>query len=104
MITEIERVGDKVIQQVSKPDGTVLRYQYGIPGDASSIIATDDLVEARMAIAPLVPKTVDRNGDLEVQKVTKNGKLVHYQHGSEALGWVVVKTLVEARKAIGKIT
>lgn len=103
MIMEIERVGDMVVQQVVKPDGSLVRIQYGKPGDANGMTPAQTLEEAKKAIAPLVAKTVDRNGDLLVQKVTKNGVLAHYQHGSDALGWVPVATLAEARKAIGKV-
>ena len=98
MIMELDRVGDVVIQQVVKPDGSLVRYQYGKPGDAGSFQLVNSPDEARKALAPLVAKTVDRVGEILIQKVTKNGKLVHYQHGSEALGWVTVKTLAEARK------
>lgn len=48
-------------------------------------------------------KTVDRNGDLLVQKVTKNGVLHHYDYGNENLGWVSVASLADARNAIGKV-
>lgn len=103
MIVEIERVGEQVIQQVTKPDGSLVRLQYGRPGDAGSFKQASSIEEARRELAPIVAKTVDRNGDLLVQKVNKNGKLVRYQHGNEALGWVPVATLTEARKAIGKV-
>lgn len=102
MIVELDRVGDVVIQQIVKPDGSLVRYQYGKPGDAASFQLVNSPDEARKALAPLVGRTVDRNGDLLVQKVTKAGEHVGYRHGSEALGWVHIKTLAEARKAIGK--
>lgn len=97
MITEITRIGGMVVQQVTKPNGEVVRIQYGKPGDAGSFKQANSIEEARIAIIPLVAKTVDRIGDILIQKVTKNGDLMHYQHGSETLGWVVVKTLKEAR-------
>lgn len=50
MITIVDRAGDVVVQKVAKPDGTVLRYQYGKPGDASGIIHVATLTEARQAI------------------------------------------------------
>lgn len=104
MITEINRVGDMVVQRVSKPDGSLVRWQYGKPGDAASFKQVSSIEEGRKAIAPLVAKTVDRNGESLVQKVTKNGVLVHYQYNvSENGQFVICRTLAEGRKAIGKV-
>lgn len=102
-ILEMERVGDLVVQQVLKPDGSLVRIQYGKPGDACGMVLAASLDEAKKAIAPLVTKTIDRAGDLLIQKITKNDVLVHYQHGSEATGFTHVKTLIEARNAIKKV-
>lgn len=102
MIVEIERSNDMVVQQVFKPDGSLVRTQYGRIGDATSFKMAASIEAARKEIAPLVGKTVDRNGDVLIQKVTKNGEPVGYRHGSDELGWINVKTLAEARKAIGK--
>ena len=103
MIMELDRVGDIVIQQVVKPDGSLVRYQYGKPGDAASFQLVNSPDEARKALAPIVAKTVDRNGDLLVQKVTKNEKFCHYQSGNAETGFTITSTLAAARKAIGKV-
>lgn len=50
MIKMIDRAGEVVIQRVQKPDGTILRYQYGVPGDAASFKHAGSLTEARIAI------------------------------------------------------
>ncbi len=50
MITQVDRNGDVVVQKVTTPDGTVLRYQCGIPGDAEKMIPYSSLTEARIAI------------------------------------------------------
>ena len=68
MIMELDRVGDVVIQQVVKPDGSLVRYQYGKPGDAGSFQLVNSPDEARKALAPLVAKTVDRVGDRTVMR------------------------------------
>lgn len=61
MIRIIDRNGEVVIQKVQKPDGTVLRYQYGIPGDATTFKHARSLTEARIAIGkgngPVTPAT-----------------------------------------------
>jgi hypothetical protein len=50
MIIVVDRAGDVVVQKVVKPDGSLVRYQYGKPGDSSSIIHVNTLEEARQAI------------------------------------------------------
>lgn len=50
MITVVDRAGDVVVQKVTKPDGTVLRYQYGKPGDFQLMAFAPTLEEARTAI------------------------------------------------------
>lgn len=103
MITVIEKQGDVVLQQVTHPKtGEVLRYQYGKPGDAASIIHVQSLEEGRAAIAIPVCTVVDRNGDMVVRKVVKNGKVQGYEYDA-GNGFILVPTLVEARKAIGKV-
>lgn len=103
MITVIEQQGELVLQQVTHPKtGELLRYQYGKPGDAASIIHVQTLEEGRRAIAPVIYTTVDRNGEMVVRKVTKNGKLVGYEYNI-GVGFIAVPTLVQARKAIGKV-
>ena len=101
MINEVYRVGELVVQQICKSDGTPLRYQYGKPGDASTFIHTQTMEEGRKAIIPPTLTLVDRNGEMTVHKVTKEGKLIGYRYNA-GNGGVDVPTLTEARKAIGK--
>lgn len=89
-----------VLQKVVHNNGAVLRYQFGIPGDASSMkIGT--LEEGKCAIIRTTYKVVDRNGEATVRKATK-GKRCWYEYNN-GNGFVEVPTLVEARKAIGKV-
>jgi hypothetical protein len=50
MIRIIDRAENVVVQKVTKPDGSLVRYQYGVPGDASTFKAAGSLTEARIAI------------------------------------------------------
>lgn len=50
MLRTIENYGEKVIQKVCKPNGTVIRYQAGKPGDAMSMTICSSLSEARASI------------------------------------------------------
>ena len=50
MIFNVDRAGDVVVQKVVKPDGSLVRWQYGKPGDANGIVHVATLAEARQAI------------------------------------------------------
>ena len=60
MIRTIEKYGDRVIQKVLKPNGEVIRYQAGKPGDALSITICSTLTAARQALGinPHPPRKV----------------------------------------------
>jgi hypothetical protein len=101
MITEIQRVGDMVLQQVAKPDGTVLRYQYGKPGDAASIIHVQSLEEGRKALLPVAITIADRNGNAVVRRIVKNGN-VSYDWSIDGVEFVPAISFAAARHSIGK--
>lgn len=49
-------------------------------------------------------RTIDRAGDIEVQKVTKpDGEFLRYQYGKPGEMMTQAKTLEEARLALGKV-
>ncbi len=48
MIRIIDRNDTQVVQKVVKPNGELLRYQYGIPGNPMTVAST--LTEARAMI------------------------------------------------------
>ncbi len=50
MIKQIDRRENKVVQKVTKPDGTVIAYQSGVPGDEATMERFTTLVEARAAV------------------------------------------------------
>lgn len=50
MVINVDRKDDMLVQKIVKPDGTLVRYQCGVPGDASRIKPAVTLTEARQAI------------------------------------------------------
>jgi len=61
MIIQVDRRDNKVVQKVTKPDGTVIAYQSGIPGDEATMERFTTLTEARAAVG-IYAKGVLANG------------------------------------------
>ena len=50
MIVIVDRRENKIVQKVTKPDGTLIAYQSGIPGDEATMERFPTLTEARAAV------------------------------------------------------
>jgi hypothetical protein len=61
MIIQVDRRDNKVVQKVTKPDGTVIAYQSGVPGDFTMMERFTTLTEARAAVG-IYAKGVLANG------------------------------------------
>lgn len=103
MIEVIEQVGDVVLQKVVHNNtGEVVRYQYGKPGDAASIIHVQSLEEGRKAIAIPVYTIADRKGDAVIRRVLKGGEK-SYEFSLDGVEFTRAASFAAARKAIGKV-
>ena len=61
MIVIVDRRENKIVQKVTKPDGTLIAYQSGIPGDEATMERFPTLTEARAAVG-IYAKGVLANG------------------------------------------
>jgi hypothetical protein len=61
MIIQVDRRDNKVVQKVTKPDGTLVAYQSGIPGCEADMERFTTLTEARAAVG-IYAKGVLANG------------------------------------------